>query len=501
MPIRYDGKAIIPAPLVSMDRVWQRSADGTARQRGYKIVLSGKLHAFKGSPDHTGTFWTQTGYPPDAPANLVSETSRLALLRDKLDALIALFDTPGQWLEIQPYDNSAPIKCRPRVQNIRYDQGAWFEVVNYQIELEADIVWFGTYQPGDDPGKMGQLDNPPEESWSLEMADEVGRTYRLTHSVAVAAKQRATDTGTGTIPGWKVARALVLGPDDPDNPTLAGTGSASTLGFHRDQLTQAGILNLADYEPFNYVRSTQTDEAAGSFRVSESWLCYNPTAPSPTGQTDGKALEDCYVDSRYSNDTGRWTVTVNGTVTGFEERDPQTRELIRSRWDNAALRFNPIINTPSVPLTIAQEHSGKNLNPVVLSSSVVRNKISGVIQWSVTYDTRIAITEGYLAETYEAQLELAADVFAQIGVVGSGDDGPVLQDIGSKTAKAITVSASILLPTGYGQPLPVMPNWNPLAAAISIIGVPRQIFCQSDRVTLWNQREGRYSRTATYVYK
>jgi hypothetical protein len=486
--VLYDGKKLIPGPRWALARDVQRSPDGTARQRGWKITLSGEVAAFAGSPRNDGTFWDQSGYPPDeTPASNAPEL-RVRNLRNKLGAIAALFDVEGRWLEIQPGDGSASLKAQVRTAQVKYDPGLWFQTVPFSIECDADKVFFGATEVA----SLGQADCVPEESWAVEPVDDTQRAYKLVHSVSAAAKKRFDDDGTVLAQGWEVARDLVLG------GPLSG-GGASLLGFDQDFLTAAGVLDLTTYRPYDYLRTQQVDEAGGRFAVTETWKCVDPGAAGPTGQTAGKALEDLTVETRYSLDTGLTSVTASGVITGLEERDPATRGLTKTRYDNAAARLAAV--TTAVVLAAAQDQSGVALNPTPVSTVVTRNKVTGVIQYATAFDTRVGVTAGYLSESYEASVDLPANVVAEIGVIDR-PAGPVLQPTGSTTRRAVTLTASIVLPTAYGQPLPAMPAWDPLPAALEVIGsVPDQIWLVADRVNVWNQRQGRFSRTATFIYQ
>ena len=63
--VQYDGKALIPAPFVSISKEYNALDDGTPVGSTYSIVLHGTLLSFKGSPSSSGTFWESTDYPPD----------------------------------------------------------------------------------------------------------------------------------------------------------------------------------------------------------------------------------------------------------------------------------------------------------------------------------------------------------------------------------------------------------------------------------------------------
>ena len=61
----YDSKAIIPAPLVSVTKVYRTAGDGGKHGVGYEISLAGTILPFRGSPsgsytlgDPSDAFWT-----------------------------------------------------------------------------------------------------------------------------------------------------------------------------------------------------------------------------------------------------------------------------------------------------------------------------------------------------------------------------------------------------------------------------------------------------------
>jgi len=56
MPVLYDGKKIIPAPFVEIQKQLERKPDGRISRKYFTLALKGKLIAFMGSPDSTGAF-------------------------------------------------------------------------------------------------------------------------------------------------------------------------------------------------------------------------------------------------------------------------------------------------------------------------------------------------------------------------------------------------------------------------------------------------------------
>lgn len=487
--LSYKGNAIIPAPQVGFKRVIIRTPEGTARQHGWQVKIVGELVLWKGSPDETGTFFTDSGYPDDTAPENATEAHILDIFKKKMGAMTDLFDQDGLLL-IQPQNGGAPIKAYLTNTSIDFPPGKWTRVVPYSIEAEAQNIVFGT-ETGTDPGSQSQLNNPPEESWSLEQSDEVGRQYKLVHTLSSSAKKRLNDDGDVTAEGWEVALDLIIG------GPLAGDGAVNKLGYDSQFLIADNVLDLDNFQPYNYTRTQQTDKANGRITIVESWLCYDPTVSSPTGQTTGKAIEDLNIDLKYSLDDGLNTITLSGVVIGLEERNNETRVLIKDRWTNANERFATI--TYPVLFALAESLSGVTLNPSVLSSTIGKNRVTGVIQYNVTYNNRIGTSSpSFLSEIVEVEFN-SGDLFAEIPAMNRSTSGPILQDMNSSTRKTASVTINILVSTQYGS-TPTIPTVSPLTIFLNALGsVPSQLFVIND-APRWIPSQGRYTRTTNYIY-
>jgi len=459
----YNSKKLIPAPFVSLTRDIQRSPDGTAHLRTWKVVVKGKLSAIMGSPDNSGTYWTTSGYPPDPDPSEQAASLRIRNLKNKMGAMTNLFAEDGHWFEIQPGDGSAPIKFLPRINELDFQEGKWFDYADYTIQMETDCVHFGTLP--DSLCEFTAEDNPPEESWTVEPADDFRPTYRLTHNVSAIGKNRFNEDGSGEIEtyGWELAKAVV------DN----------VLGFSTSIVEDTfGIDGMTGY---NHTMRKEADKSAGRYAVNETWIL-----------SSNNYTEDTTVDTGYSSETGIFTVRVSGNIVGL-----QTGEDTTTRYTNAKAYADTIL-TPDNRLIVAEAESGVTLNPNPISTTVARNQPQGVVNYSIEFNTRPAITDGYLSENITISLDSAVPVVAEIGVVNRGA-GPIFQPIGSYTKNVATVQADILVPVAYGQAFPTKPSFDPLAAVLEEI-TPSIIYVESDRLS-WSKRSGRYSRSTAFKWE
>lgn len=118
--IIYDNKKIQPAPLMSVQKTYNRADDNTITGSSYNITLNGWILPNKGSPNSSGAFWDQTGYPPDEMSLLPD--SFLAVLTRKQEAIRTLFDknSQGKLFEVQSDNGVFALRCIVTVLDIDF---------------------------------------------------------------------------------------------------------------------------------------------------------------------------------------------------------------------------------------------------------------------------------------------------------------------------------------------------------------------------------------------
>lgn len=457
MPCIYDNKKIIPVEFITFS--YEPNHDPVNNQLATRIdiQLHGKLSAIKGSPNSTGTFWTTSGYPPDE--NLTAD-QRLASILAKQTALKNLFKNDNRTLEIQPWDGSNSTRFQTVTKGVEFGEGIWFDACPFVIKLEA---WDNTFA----------LAKEASVQWNIELADEKFKTYRLTHSVSASAMPTVDVNGNITAQGWENAKTYVLN-------TLG-------LGINPDRMTAPGVLDANALQAFNYVRSQRIDERQGSFSVTESWVCYDP-------QGGAAAIDDFTVETRVAED-GLTRVSVQGTITGFEVRDNNTYALISTRWTNAQAKWSTV---STGIFTRAESFSGVTLNGVFLQENIGRNEAAGTITYHYEYDNRpYPAVGGALSEYITVTDHAATDVYASIPILGA-PLGPVLQSIGTITAKKRSISIEIQMTAANLSSTPTVPNTD--AIVTSLIPNGLQVFLDQDEET-WVERRGRYTRSVGFTWK
>lgn len=416
----YNGKRLIPAPFVNIRKDYTKTNDGENVGSKFNISIIGTIVAWKGSPNSSGTFWTLGDYPPD---EVIQQDSRLKAIIRKQEAIRQLFATEGLLLEFQSDDGSAPMMCNPRILDIQFQDGPWHTVCSYTITMEADIVYINGQEVGEDSFTDKLLD--ASESWSLETSEDEPedeshpRTYRFTHTLSAVGKRFYDSAGNLVKEPWEHAKAWVL----------------PRLGLDSSVAASTNINNLSGYTGYNIVRNEQTDEKAGSYQVTESWvLSTNP------------ALETFTVSVKTGLDSGISTVTIDGEIKGLESRN-SSMDITSSKYTNANSRFSTVAGQL---LTRAQTYSGITLNATPISTSVGRNPNQGLISYSYEYNTRPSnLISGAKFETISVVDSWGIDVFASVPILGR-TKGPILQSIGThkERTRNVTIEAIFTASTG-----------------------------------------------------
>lgn len=316
MSVRYGPNSIEPGPIVRLEKQIETGGEGTKLGATYTGTITGTLVAFKGSPqggtlsgpDWGGPFnrfWQTSGY---ADVESVPADSRVASIHNKQEALRALFAVDGQWLEWQARSGAPPLKCQPRIKGIIFEEGVWFDRCDYTIQIEADFLYVNGNPEVDTP-YHDELISTASESWQMEDGD-VAKTFRLTHTVSAAGKRKFDSLGNQVGLPWQIAKEFIqnrleLGYDGISafSPISGRSIAASSL------LNDGSVIDLSTFNAYNFVRSENVDELAGTYSVNETW-----TLAVPSSGTDVYTVGV----RKFSTEPNTTTsVVIQGTIKGF----------------------------------------------------------------------------------------------------------------------------------------------------------------------------------------
>lgn len=484
--VMYNSSRLIPAPLIGVVKDIQRTEDQTKIGVVYRITVSGTIVAFMGSPMSNGTFWNQPEYPADED---ISANSRLKAIIRKQEAIRELFSEDGYLFEVQSADGTTPMKCNPRVVSVSFQEGQWFDRCEYSIVLECDVLSINGQVLGEE--SFGEFISQASESWNFEIEDtpegiDLPRTYRLTHSVSATGKRFYDETGALVKEAWEEAKDYVT----------------SRLGYSPTIADNTDVNNLnGAYSPYNFGRSSQQDILSGGYSVTETWLL----ATEP-------CLEDFTCDIKTDASNGTTAVSLQGTITGLEERDADMQLLVK-KYTNASTKWTTV---QAALLSRAQSYSGLTLNPLPLSKVVSKNDITGIITYSYEYDTRPSnMFVGSVYEGITITENLPSDLFASIPVIGRAS-GPVLQYLSSIQERSVSLNIEIVFPpTSFGggtaaeirTALYSNPRISQPAVFDAIIQAARPSIYYSKNIELvrnqsetWDAKNGRYQYQIEWVF-
>jgi hypothetical protein len=484
-----DGKRLIPAPLVTIEKSYQKTGDGEIVGKLYNITLNGSIIAWMGSPLSNGTFHIGSSYPDD---EIIDTNDRLAAIQRKQEAIRHLFSTEGQNLEIQTTSGLTSVRCYPRILGINFEQGIWHDRCNYSISLECDELYGGLFSEED---TFDQYVSNISESWTIDTNEEhaeklgVPKTYILSHNLSANGKRFYDNFGNLTKPAWEQAKNWVV----------------SKLGINSSVVQSVNVLNLPSYyQGYNHSRNENIDQNNGSYSVTETWILSSGTSTENFSVKTIKTLEDPYV-----------VVNIEGTITGYDQADSNLN-VVKDKWTNAKEKLNFV---SGVAFTRAQYFSNENLNIVPRNELFGFNPIQGTITYDFEFDNRpINLIDGVKRETIAVNDQVGGEKFAAVFVLGR-TKGPVLQGLGTKEANVRSLNIELLVdpPTYSDRSVStikdVLLNKNPFYDSTYSLGINNVINAvnpanngfssvyQDQPQINWDAKNGLFSYNCNWTYE
>lgn len=404
--VKYAGKKIIPINSVSIDKVYDKTGNGEIIGKRFQITLNGTIVAYKGSPDSSGTFHTSTGYPAD---EVIGIDSRLSAIQRKQEALRDLFSVEGSSLWIQSADEATAVTCNPRINQITFPEGPWHTLCPYTITLEADELY-----PKQEDTFADYLSDA-QESWSITEEDtplslEIPHTWRVTHELSAVGKRFYSSSGVLDTEPYQHARNWV----------------EDRLGFNLDMIPSS-------YNYFNYIKTENLNNQAGSFAATESWII-----------SSGAYTEDFTVTTQDNLDSPFFTVDIQGSLQGLETNPSGT--ITSTKWENALSQFNIV---SGLLYTRAQQYSGKSLGVTPVSWSIGKNPVAGSINYSYQYSNRPnKLFSNAKSEVINISNNIGNRSLARIFVIGR-NYGPVIQDLSTYEPSELNINLEVVFDDTY----------------------------------------------------
>jgi hypothetical protein len=559
---------IRPTPLVSISTNVIRNKAGTLGST-YDITLTGAIIADEGSPYYVNSAGSgpsqkfKTDYNrPDS--EIVAAENRLDAILFKQNVLRELFANNDQLMEIAPV-NSPVISCRPTLVSINFEEGIYFDICRYTINLRANflvddghlITLDGLISATGDGlvansrkseidlmNEFGGLVEDVNETWSFEVDEGTGtthleeltfpgqpfetlnpRTYRITRNVSATGRDGFITSGTppGTpyrLLPWEQAKGYVK--KSILNDIDGNDGFSKYPNFLSQNAGQGifanDIINIVqDYGGYNHIRSENIDMTAGTYNVSDTWLL-----------SSGTAYENYNMSIRSGLDSPLISVSIDGTIKGLtlisasgDLYGGNFNTTANKPFDNAKLKYYEISNSGKYGLTSSIYRRANNLVAPTLNSqpkslALGLNEFTGEITYNLEFDNRRTnFISGVLSESININDTYPGDIFAIIPVLGR-QTGPILQYIGSRTEYKRDVGIEFIvdytdLPYGGGRELilskpsvnePVRSQLNDLIKQVSPAYEPGiRKYFLNPPLETWDPKSGRYSLSLSWVYE
>ncbi len=345
----YDSKAIIPAPLIRISKVYRTSSDGRKHGVLYDISLTGTLLPFRGSPsgayplgDPSNAFWTLSGSPPDEA--YVGGDIPFVNIQRKQEALRWLFREDGKQLEWFG-GASSPVKCRPKVLSINFPEGQWADRCPYEISLEAEYL---TGIIDEDSFDGSGIESVSEEWQFNEVAGHDGKVYEITHSVSAKGEMTFDEVTGNETAAWSNAKGWA-------DARIDGTPDSTFVSF------TTGFTNWVNGD---YSKSTNVSERDGSYAITETWTI-REAGPGETAATFSE--QSFTVIHRSENDSV--DVSYTGTIYGLEEQE-------RTGGSSALANAKTATPTNSQAKTVTETALGTMLDGFVVPTTPTQKTIT-----------------------------------------------------------------------------------------------------------------------------
>jgi len=198
------------------------------------------------------------------------------------------------------------------------------------------------------------------------------------------------------------------------------------------------MIDLSTYTAYDYKKEFSPDTTGGTYAITETWIL---------------SKQNHTVDFDMSFDTdeeGVSTVNFNCTITGLSN-SPDVRE--QNKITNAETALAGVLNDSySLSNSFYQERKGINpdaegadtLATVEQAISISKNRISGVITVSMTYNDKPQENDDTIEESIEVTDNNKGHtnrVIALLAVIGK-NNGPVIQDMGTSGEQRRSVALS-----------------------------------------------------------
>jgi hypothetical protein len=343
-----------------------------------------------------------------------------------------------------------------------------------------------------------------EESWDISENSEryyasndftnlPSKTYTITHTVSATGYNKITDT-TFNDSGWAQAKDWVLSrlvttPATTITKSVAGQKRFTDFqGIYMGE-SSADFIDLSTDSAYNHSRVAQSDLPGGSYSITETWYISK------------LAVTHDFDMSLDSGEDGVTSVTVNGTIQGLNTSSFATRSedkitQAEGVLDNCLTQAYGLANsfyTASVTSTVACPLA---LNTSEMSKSISKNKTTGVITYSLSYNDIGSASANTITESLQISddnEDRTNNIVAIIQIIGRAD-GPIFQNMGTTTERKRSASLEWTMKVCDRSS-------KPSVAALTVVNTYKPTGAyQLSKSESWTPSTGGYSLSIEWTY-
>jgi hypothetical protein len=412
MSIFLNETEIRPTPLVTVTQQSEFRDNGEIKTVTRSVELKGKILAVDPVKNES---------EPSGANDLEVDKHKLALLRNKISDLEKLVEHKIDDIYISTTTSGPHLsgKFKLKSKNFNIEQSS--HICDYTISLEQIITDIEL----------------PDESWTLDPADEYGRFVKINRTRSIQVK--STETKDYEIAMEKIVLSSL--------PSGAST-----------------YLPLPAGSAYNKTTSYSVNTYKNSVDCTESWII----------SKEPYTIEET-ISIKETNDSVYKSASLQGTITGYEGEG-------KTKYQNAQEKFNSVKTW-----SIGGTYSIGSISGKVRSTSHGTNKIAGTITYSVEISEGIETT-GERTKSITWTDNPPINNFASIVAIGKSE-GPIIQKLPSKKNGVKSVNVEVLYDKGENK----VPDVDVYAPSSS------EMFVEKDDIT-YDYKTGKVTRSVVWNY-
>jgi hypothetical protein len=449
---------VAPFPNYSISRETISTPDGTLLGNKYSISINGKILASALS-DITVSGEKQ------------NNIQKQLIWHLKLNKAISKDHNIGR-LEIEPYGGLANkyIFDDARLMNINIPEqpedssGVLYADYSFSFEAYKESSYDSAFPGSSICNKVSSFD----ESWEVTANDGQGgflsidansapyNTYTINHTVSAVGLKSLEENNTEVRLAWKnaadfVKTRLVSSPTNILTSDIAGnnnrivkTFDSRKMGDSEDASIFGPDLTQNNYSFYGHTRVPRCDFSGGSYSVTETWIASNCQHPATLDMSVETSIDE----------SGLITMTLSGTINGLISSGIVNTNTINTKLDNAE-KMLALIDAKAFDITkvyyakypSTEVKGDTDLQNIIRSKSIGRNKFSGVITFSYTYNDNEAIVPNALSNSISLNYDNEdrdVNIIAIIPIIAK-QDGPITQDMNTtrERKRSVTIDATM----------------------------------------------------------